>query len=169
LLESEKERQQEEEEEDTTNQPQPSASQLTAKRLAQAFDHISAAIVIFEEDDPNMDRSFLVERQVMGCVSAYQEILREKTNKTTQTTLDSFFSKRFSMETNQPSTSSGEIAHPTLAPVASRVPSVSLEYDKDDPLPFFSRYTSLIKKTVIKLTFIYLYIMYLFFVLKKYV
>jgi hypothetical protein len=46
LLELEKERQQEEDEY-TANQPEPSARQLTAKRLAQAFVHISAAIVIF--------------------------------------------------------------------------------------------------------------------------
>jgi hypothetical protein len=79
-----------------------------------------------------MDRSFLMGRQMMGRVSAYQEILREKRKKTTQIT-DSFFSKRLSTETNQPSTPSGEIAHPNLAPVASPVPLVSLEYDKDDP------------------------------------
>jgi hypothetical protein len=71
---------------------------------------------------------------MMGCVSAYQEILGEKTKKTTQTTLDSFFSKRLSTETNQPSTLSGETAHPNLAPVPFPVPSVSLEYDKDPPL-----------------------------------
>jgi hypothetical protein len=45
LLESEKERQQEED--DTANQPEPSTRQLTARRLAQTFDHISTAVAIF--------------------------------------------------------------------------------------------------------------------------
>jgi hypothetical protein len=45
LLELEKERQHEEE--DTANQPEPSTRQLTAKRLARTFDHISAAVAIF--------------------------------------------------------------------------------------------------------------------------
>jgi hypothetical protein len=64
--------------------------------------------------------------------------------------LYSFFSKRLSLQSDQPSTSSGEIARPDVA-------SVSLEYD--DHFQFCRHCTALIDLVLTKLTFIgYLFI-----------
>jgi hypothetical protein len=66
---------------------------MTVKRMPQAFDHISAAIAICEEEDPKVDHSSLVARPKMGCVSAYQGILRERSKEKTPSILDFFFGK----------------------------------------------------------------------------
>jgi hypothetical protein len=63
---------------------------MTVKRLPQAFDHISAAIAICEEENPKVDHSSLVAPQMMGCVYAYREVLREKRKEETPSILDCF-------------------------------------------------------------------------------
>lgn len=83
---------------------------------------------------------------MVGAVSSYQEVLGGKKEvRKTQCILDSFFSKRLSVESDQPSTSSGETARPD-------VPSLSSQYD--DFFKFFRLCTALINGILIKLTFI---------------
>ena len=98
----------------------------------------------------------MVARQIVGSVSAYQEVLggKKEVGKT-HCILDFFFGKRLSLESDQPSTSSGET-------MRLHVPSVSSKYD--DLLKFCRQCTALINRILIKLTFIgYIYI------LKRYV
>jgi hypothetical protein len=84
---------------------------------------------------------------MVGSVSAYQKVLggNKKEVRKTQCILDSFFSKILSLESDQPSTSSGETARPD-------VPSLSSEYD--DFLKYFRHCTALINGILIKYTFI---------------
>ena len=50
---------------------------------------------------------------MIGSVSAHQEILREeKRKKKTLSIMGSFFSRRLSIELDQPSAPSGKTAHP---------------------------------------------------------
>jgi hypothetical protein len=71
------------------------AGRLTCK-LALAIDHIAADTAVLEEDnDLNTDSTSWVARRMIECVSAHQEILREKKEgKRSRAIIDSFFSKR---------------------------------------------------------------------------
>jgi hypothetical protein len=73
---------------------------------------MSAATAIFEEGDQNTYRSSLVVCQMIGCVCAYQEILRQKRMKKS-------IHIGLPMESEQPSPSSREAAHPNYATAAS--------------------------------------------------
>ncbi|MEE6465495.1 hypothetical protein FKM82_006570 [Ascaphus truei] len=58
-------------------QPQPRKS-LSSKMLAAAFKHIDSALAIFEDNDPNIERSSTVSRGVSNQISCYSEIYTQK-------------------------------------------------------------------------------------------
>ena len=60
-----------------------------------------------------MECSSLVARQMMECLSVYQEIRKSRKNEMkAHSILDIAFSKRLPVETDQPSTSSAETVRP---------------------------------------------------------
>ena len=64
---------------------------LTTKRLAQAFQLIDQALQIFNQDDPNHERSSRVNRSVLGSINCYKEIYADKKDNAVQTTLEKIF------------------------------------------------------------------------------
>ena len=67
---------------------------LSLRSLDDAFTNIENAIKIFEENDPNCERSSKVALDLRKAYSCYQEIYREKKKKCTkQLTLENFIKK----------------------------------------------------------------------------
>ncbi len=52
------------------------------------------ALDLIEENDPNVQRSSSVSRKVLAEFGCYQEMLREKQEKTVQTTMTTFFKRK---------------------------------------------------------------------------
>ncbi|XP_053145994.1 tigger transposable element-derived protein 1-like isoform X2 [Hemicordylus capensis] len=65
---------------------------LTAQVLAEAFQHLEAAMSLFEEHDPDIERSAFVNRGITDMYSCYREIYSEG-RPPVQTSMDSFFKK----------------------------------------------------------------------------
>lgn len=66
---------------------------LTVKRLAQAIQLIDQALQIFDQDDPNQERSSKVGSAVLGSINCYKEIYESKKQQAVQTTIEKFFKK----------------------------------------------------------------------------
>jgi len=64
---------------------------LTSERLSEALRIIDEALAIFDEEDPNTERSSKVKRDVLASVRCYAEILKERKMKVSQRSLDSYF------------------------------------------------------------------------------
>lgn len=79
-----------EEEEAPTVEEAPPGKVLTTKVLAEAFQHLEAAMSLFEENDPNVERSALVNRGISNMYSCYREIYKEK-RTSVQISLDTLF------------------------------------------------------------------------------
>ncbi|MEE6461462.1 hypothetical protein FKM82_001295 [Ascaphus truei] len=73
-------------------QPQPRKS-LSSKMLAAAFKHIDSALAIFEDNDPNIERSSTVSRGVSNQISCYREIYTQKRKGSVQTSMKRFFKR----------------------------------------------------------------------------
>ncbi|MEE6460213.1 hypothetical protein FKM82_000895 [Ascaphus truei] len=73
-------------------QPQPRKS-LSTKMLAVAFKHIDSALAIFEDNDPNIERSSTVSRGVSNQISCYREIYTQKRKGSVQTSMKRFFKR----------------------------------------------------------------------------
>jgi len=143
LLMLEKERQVEESEAES-EEVEPLRT-LTSTRMVEAFRLIDMGLAIFDEDDPNTERSSRVARNVQTDLSCYKLIQKEKQMKAAQTTLFSFFQKKEGKEhpkddASESSTSCGQKAKPHLIPspiqhpsTSSTPPSSSRSSDRDDP------------------------------------
>ncbi|CAM2116519.1 unnamed protein product [Caretta caretta] len=79
------------EEEDARTAETPACKVLTTKVLAEAFQHLEIAMSLFEEHDPNTERSAPVNRGISNMHSCYREIYKEKRKTSVQTSLDTFF------------------------------------------------------------------------------
>ncbi|MEE6509715.1 hypothetical protein FKM82_027427 [Ascaphus truei] len=73
-------------------QPQPRKS-LSSKMLAAAFKHIDSTLAIFEDNDPNIERSSTVSRGVSNQISCYREIYTQKRKGSVQTSMKRFFKR----------------------------------------------------------------------------
>ncbi|MEE6509355.1 hypothetical protein FKM82_025734 [Ascaphus truei] len=73
-------------------QPQTRKS-LSSKMLAAAFKHIDSALAIFEDNDPNIERSSTVSRGVSNQISCYREIYTQKRKGSVQTSMKRFFKR----------------------------------------------------------------------------
>ena len=103
---------------------------LTSTRMVEAFRLIDMGLAIFDEDDPNTERSSRVARNVQADLSCYKLIQKEKQMKAAQRTLFFFFQKNEGKEhpkddASEPSTSSGQKAKWHLIPSPMHHPSTS--------------------------------------------
>ncbi|KAK3878955.1 hypothetical protein Pcinc_016441 [Petrolisthes cinctipes] len=67
---------------------------LTATNLSECLELIRQAMTIIEENDPNIERSSTVSREVMNKMACYQLMLKEKRKKKKQQSILSFFHMR---------------------------------------------------------------------------
>jgi DDE superfamily endonuclease./Tc5 transposase DNA-binding domain./CENP-B N-terminal DNA-binding domain. len=101
---------------------------LTSERLSEALRIIDEALAIFDEEDPNTERSSKVKRDVLASVRCYAEILKERKMKVSQRSLDYFkTTKRSVTPEPQPSTSG--------YPSAEQLPGVSKKLSTSVALP----------------------------------
>jgi hypothetical protein len=114
---------------------------LASERLYEALRGIDQALAIFDEEDPNTERSSKVKRDVLASVRCYSEILKERKMKTPQRSPEHYFKEmKGNVKTEpQPSTSgyssaeqvSGVSAEPSTSLV---LPPPPVPSDSDDPL-----------------------------------
>lgn len=64
---------------------------LTVTNLSQCMDLLRQAMKIIEENDPNVERSGAVTRDVLNRMSCYEVMLKEKQQKKKQQTITAFF------------------------------------------------------------------------------
>jgi hypothetical protein len=101
---------------------------LTSKILSEVFRYFEAGMVLFEDHDPDFERSSKVSATLVRNYACYTEIYREKKRlSSSQTTLDSYFRKRPtpSTSTESPSLASTSTQSPTPSIAASRSSSKS--------------------------------------------
>lgn len=95
LLEIERERVQRMEEAEAAAAAASSSQEplraLTATNLTQCMDLLRQAMKILEENDPNVERSGAVTRDVLSRMSCYEVMLKEKQHKKKQQTITAFF------------------------------------------------------------------------------
>ncbi|XP_037768584.1 tigger transposable element-derived protein 1 [Chelonia mydas] len=87
LIEWEQQKVAEEQEDAPTVQETPPRKVLTIKVLAEAFQHLEAAMSLFEEHDPNIERSAPVNRDIYNTYCCYREIYKEKKRTSAQTSV----------------------------------------------------------------------------------
>ncbi|KAH1176609.1 hypothetical protein KIL84_010311 [Mauremys mutica] len=80
----------------------PNIRVLTTKVLAEVFQHLEAAMSLFEEHDPNIERSVSVNRGISNMYSCYREIYKEKRRTSVQTSLDALRLQRRLQRSPQP-------------------------------------------------------------------
>ena len=68
--------------------------ELTSKLLIEAFNHIQAAMQIFEANDPNFERSFEVNNNISVAYKCYREIHENRKKEAKQMRLEHFFTKK---------------------------------------------------------------------------
>ncbi|KAK3881758.1 hypothetical protein Pcinc_013840 [Petrolisthes cinctipes] len=71
---------------------------LTATNLSECLELMRQAMMIIEENDPNIERSSKVSREVMNKVACYQLMLKEKQKKKKQPSILSFFQRRMDVK-----------------------------------------------------------------------
>ncbi|CAM4540024.1 unnamed protein product [Lepidochelys kempii] len=78
LIEWEQQKVAEEQEDEPTVQETPPRKVLTIKVLAEAFQHLEAAMSLFEEHDPNIERSAPIQTQAerQKILSEFQQLLQ---------------------------------------------------------------------------------------------
>ncbi|XP_030435481.1 tigger transposable element-derived protein 1-like [Gopherus evgoodei] len=81
-----------EEEDARTVEETPPRKVLTMEVLAEAFQHLEAATSLFEEYDPNIERSASVNRDIYNTYSCYREIYKEKKRTSVQIPSDTSLS-----------------------------------------------------------------------------
>lgn len=72
---------------------------LSSEDLMEAFEHIKAAITIFDENDYNRERSFEVVRDLRNAIECYQQMYKEKMKHSTRINAISFVKVEPSDET----------------------------------------------------------------------
>ncbi|XP_065436021.1 tigger transposable element-derived protein 1-like isoform X2 [Chrysemys picta bellii] len=92
LIEWEQQKVAEEEEDAPTVEETPPHKVLTIKVLAEAFQHLEAAMSTFEVHDPSVERSASVNRDLYNTYSCYREIYKEKKRASVQTPSDTSLS-----------------------------------------------------------------------------
>lgn len=68
-----------------------SEKELTLKKLSVAFANLENAMKIFEENDPNFERSFNVNNKICAAYQCYQDLYDSKKKEAKQSRIDSFF------------------------------------------------------------------------------
>jgi hypothetical protein len=117
------------------------------------FDHISARTATFEEDDPNRDSiSLLAWRMIWGEFLHTKTPSEKKGRGKKSKHITFFLQQKTSMESDQSSTLSAEIAHPNRC--ALHLPLLPCRGNTQFIFHFFRQYFILINKFVIKLTII---------------
>uniref|UniRef100_A0A9L0RMY4 Collagen beta(1-O)galactosyltransferase 2 n=2 Tax=Equus TaxID=9789 RepID=A0A9L0RMY4_HORSE len=71
---------------------------FTVKGLAEAFEDLNKILKKFENMDPNTKRFSLIEKNVHGVLSAYEQIYDEKRKQTKKTTMDIFLKRVTSLQ-----------------------------------------------------------------------
>ena len=88
LMELEAQRKDEErQEEEVTEEPK----RFTMQEMARGFSLFKEALLVFEAQDPNVERYTKVAAAVQNAIQCYRVIYDEKKRATTQTSLDHFF------------------------------------------------------------------------------
>ncbi|CAM2113812.1 unnamed protein product [Caretta caretta] len=101
LIDLEQQKVAEEEEDAPTVEETPPRKVLTTKVMAEAFQHLEAAMSLFEEHDPNIEHSASVNRSISNMYSCYREIYKERRKTSVQTSLGTFF-KSFQITSKPP-------------------------------------------------------------------
>ncbi|XP_057390086.1 tigger transposable element-derived protein 1-like isoform X2 [Balaenoptera acutorostrata] len=122
LMELEAQRKDEEgqEEEEVTEEPK----RFTTQEMARGFSLFEEALVVFEAQDPNVERYTKVAAAVQNAIQCYRVIYDEKKRATTQTSLDRFYKRVDRIKSSKepepvPSTSGvSEIATCPPSPIA---------------------------------------------------
>jgi hypothetical protein len=99
---------------------------LTSERLSEALRIIDEALAIFDEEDPNTERSSKVKRDVLASVRCYAEILKERKMKVSQRSLDSYFQTTKGSVTPEPQPSNSGFPSTEHLPGVSEKPSTSV-------------------------------------------
>ncbi|CAK1554959.1 unnamed protein product [Leptosia nina] len=68
-----------------------SEKELTLRKLSVAFANLKNAMKIFEENDPNFERSFNVNNKICAAYHCYQDLYDSKKKEAKQSRIDSFF------------------------------------------------------------------------------
>ncbi|CAB3229511.1 unnamed protein product [Arctia plantaginis] len=71
-----------------------SEKELTLKKLSVAFANLENAMKIFEENDPNFERSFNVNNKICAAYQCYQDLYDSKKKEVKQSRIDSFFKSK---------------------------------------------------------------------------
>jgi len=102
---------------------------LTSERLSEALRIIDEALAIFDEEDPNTERSSKVKRDVSASVRCYAEILKERKMKVSLRSLDPYFQTTKCNVTPEP--------HPLNSgfPLAEQLPDVNEKPSTSFALP----------------------------------
>lgn len=87
----------EEEREDNTDTEHPTKT-FGLKSLGDALKHIEEAMAIFEQDDPDRQRSSMVNYAIDNAIHCYRELYREKKKSNMQLSLSSFFNTTIKSE-----------------------------------------------------------------------
>ncbi|KAJ8781183.1 hypothetical protein J1605_011167 [Eschrichtius robustus] len=110
----------ERQEEEVTEEPK----RVTTQKMARGFSLFEEALLVFEAQDPNVERYTKVAAAVQDAIQCYRVIYDGKKRATTQTSLDHFFKRVDRIESSKepepvPSTSGvSEIAACFPSPIA---------------------------------------------------
>ena len=117
---------------------------LTSERLSEALQIIDEALAIFDEEDPNTERSSKVKRDVLASVRCYAEILKERKMKVSQISVDSYFQTTKGSVTTEPQPSNSGFPSAEQLSGVSEKPSTSVALpppasscDSDERLSLF--------------------------------
>ena len=110
----------ERQEEEVTEEPK----RVTTQKMSRGFSLFEEALLVFEAQDPNVERYTKVAAAVQNAIQCYRVIYDGKKRATTQTSLDHFFKRVDRIESSKepepvPSTSGvSEIAACFPSPIA---------------------------------------------------
>jgi len=99
---------------------------LTSERLSEALRIIDEALAIFDEEDPNTERSSKVKREVLASVRCYAEILKERKMKVSQRSLDPYFQTAKGSVTPEPQPLNSGFPSAEQLPGVNEKPSTSV-------------------------------------------
>ncbi|XP_057575413.1 tigger transposable element-derived protein 1-like isoform X2 [Hippopotamus amphibius kiboko] len=138
LMELEAQRKDEErqKEEEATEEPK----RFTTQEMARGFSLFEAALLVFEAQDPNVERYTKVAAAVQNAIQCYRVIYDEKKRATTQTSLDRFFER-----VDRIKSSKGAEPVPSmsgLSEIAAGPPSPSADHPSSLPSPTSSSSSS---------------------------
>ena len=91
-----------EHEEAATSQAQQQERVLLHKVLPEPINKLREVLDLIEENDPDVKRSSTVSHRVLANFGCYEELLREKQQKTVLMPITSFFQKREKEKEQEP-------------------------------------------------------------------